>query len=261
MRRSPAKAEKLTRVLARLTGEYGPEPYQSRGPALGVFVAMMLSQNTSAANAGEGYRRLRRDLPSWSAVRDADVTAVQRAIAVCGLGRMRAHRIRALLRKVESDFGRLTLAPVGRMPRGEAEAYLGSFHGIGPKTVACTMLFAFGFPVFPVDNGVLRVLRRLRVVPPTAKDVAASAVVEGHTADADRHALHVLTYRHAKDVCRPRNPKCGECCLLDLCPSGKLRLRHRPTRADPPPKPGRRRKSLSSWAGAGVARDDPESRK
>ena len=248
----------MNRVREALVGEYGEQPFRRRGPGLSVFVAMMLSQNTSAPNAKEGFRRLRRDFRSWSAVLAADVNPIQRAIGICGLGRMRAYRILALLRKVKADFGRLTLEPVGRMPREEAEAYLAGFHGVGPRTVKTTLLFAFDLPVFPVDNGILRVLRRLRVVRPAAKDAEAAEVVERHTAEADRYALHVLAYRHAKDVCRPRNPRCGECVLLDDCPSGRLRLRHRPTRVEPVVATRRRKTSLAKWASAGLGRDDGE---
>jgi hypothetical protein len=44
---------------------------------------------------------------------------------------------------------------------------------------------------------------------------------------ADCYPLHVLMFEHAKAYCRPRNPKCRECQLVSLCPSGQLRLRHR----------------------------------
>ena len=33
-------------------------------------------------------------------------------------------------------------------------------------------------------------------------------------------------FRHAKERCRPKNPKCGECALLKLCPHGQRVVRH-----------------------------------
>ena len=49
--------------------------------------------------------------------------------------------------------------------------------------------------------------------------------------------LHVLMFAHAKKYCRSRNPKCRQCNLVTVCPSGKLRLRHRKSKAiDAAPK-------------------------
>jgi hypothetical protein len=35
----------------------------------------------------------------------------------------------------------------------------------------------------------------------------------------------VLLFRHAKERCRPKNPKCDECALLKLCPYGQRRMK------------------------------------
>ena len=249
-RPTPAKAKLAASVLRRLEGEYGRREWTPRGRPLDVFVSVILSQNTSWINAREGFRRLKRDLPTWERALAAPVEEVQRSIAVCGLGRMRAGRLQALLRRIKAERGRLTLAFVGRMEVDEAAAYLSSFHGVGPKTVACTLLFAFGMPIFPVDNGILRVIRRLGLVRAKAKDVEASGIVERATTPLMRYPLHVLTYRHAKDFCRPKNPHCDDCPLLDLCPTGRRRVKHAPP-PEPPPRPKRLSRSIS----AGLLRD------
>ena len=250
-RPTPAKAKLAAAVLRRLEAEHGPREWQPRGRPLDVFVSVILSQNTSWTNAREGFRRLKRDWPTWEKAMAAPVEGVRRSIAVCGLGRMRAGRLQALLRRVKAERGRLSLAFVGRMDVDEAAAYLASFHGVGPKTVACTLLFAFGMPVFPVDNGILRVVRRLGIVRNKARDAEASEVVERATTPSTRYPLHVLTYRHAKDVCRPKNPHCDECVLLELCPTGKRRVKHAP----PPNEPVARPKRLSRSISAGLVRD------
>ena len=244
-------------MLRRLEGEYGRREWQPRGRPLDVFVSVILSQNTSWNNAREGFRRLKRDLPTWEKVLAAPVEEVQRSIAVCGLGRMRAGRLQALLRRIKSERGRLSLAFVGRLPVDEAVAYLSSYHGVGPKTVACTLLFAFGMPIFPVDNGILRVVRRLGLVRGKARDVEASAIVERATAPLMRYPLHVLTYRHAKDVCRPKNPHCDDCPLLELCPAGKRRVKHAPPPNEPVVRP--RLSRLSRSISAGLLRDGDSS--
>ena len=256
VRYSQAKAAKLAAVHERLTDAYGPMPWKRRGSGLDVLVAMMLSQNTSSANAREGFRRLKRDLPTWEEVLAAPVGQIQSLIGVCGLGRMRAWRLLAILRRIKKERGKLSLAHVSRMSRDEAIAYLDSFHGIGPKTIACTLLFAYSFAIFPVDNGILRVLRRTGIVRPKAKDVEAAAVVERHVDGGDRHALHKLIYRLAKLHCKPRNPDCRDCPLLDLCPTGQRRIKHKPVQTDPPPKRAKQKTTLAAWASAGMRNEE-----
>ena len=234
-------------VLRRLVRQHGPRPWKCHGKALDVLVEAMLAQNTSMHNAAEGYRRLRRDLPTWSRVMAAPVEQVQRGIAICGLSRMRARRLQALLRRIQEERGRLTLEWLGRLAPGKAYAYLMSFHGVGPKTAAYTLLFAFNMPLFPVDGGIVRLARRLRIVPARGSERRIVQAIERATAERPdrRYPLHVLMFRHAKTVCRPRNPRCDECRLLAICPTGQLRIRKLP-----PPKPElpyRKRRPPLAW--------------
>jgi adenine-specific DNA glycosylase len=106
--------------------------------------------------------------------------------------------------------------------------FLLGFFGIGPKTAAFTLLFGLGHPVLPVDNGVLRVVRRLRLVRAKARDLEAERVLSPLIARGKHYPMHVLLFRHAKERCRVKNPKCGECTLLKICPHGQRLVRHRP---------------------------------
>lgn len=255
MSRPLEKKLKLRRMLVQLERMYGKRTWVRRGSGLDVLVEAMLAQNTNMANAGRGYTMLRRRFPTWTKVMAADVGDVQREITICGLARMRARRLQDLLRKVKADRGKLDLQFLADEPPAAAEAYLLGFHGIGPKTAAFTLLFAFGHPVLPVDNGVLRVARRLRLVRPKARDAEAERVLSPLIARGRHYATHVLMFRHAKERCRPRNPECHDCRLVEMCPYGQRWVRHHPPDPDDLPPPGRRRPViLSRFASAGVAK-------
>src|SRR4051812_25247593 len=98
--REVEKKQKLRSVLAGLCKMYGnvTVPPIKPGTGLDMLIEAMLSQNTNMINAQRGYRMLRRRFKSWTAVMNADVGEVQREIAICGLARMRARRLQALLR-------------------------------------------------------------------------------------------------------------------------------------------------------------------
>jgi endonuclease-3 len=220
------------------------------GTGLDMLVEAMLAQNTNIANATSGYRQLRRAFPTWSKVLAAPVRDVQRHIAICGLARRRAHRLQALLRRVKVQQGKLCIEFLANLPTEQAEKYLLSFHGIGPKTAAYVLLFSFGMPVFPVNNGILRLAKRLRLVRAVARDAETSSILGQLTKPPRIYPLHVLMFTHADKICRPKNPKCDECPLIDLCPHGQRRLKHRPP--EPIIRLTDRPIILSRYASAGI---------
>jgi endonuclease-3 len=233
--RADAKRKKIARILKRLEISYGKRVWRSSGPCLDELVYAMLSQNTNMTNAESGYRQLRRRFRTWTEVLNADVSDLQRQIAVCGLARMRARRLQNLLRTIKQDRGRLDLQFLAGEPAPRAYEYLTSFFGIGPKTAAYTLLFSLGVPVFPVDNGIMRMSKRLQLVRPNAREREVEQTVERLARPKQLYPLHVLMFAHAKKMCRPKNPKCDECRLLELCPHGQRRVRHMPT-VDPLPR-------------------------
>jgi len=221
-------SQKLSTILNRLQKTYSRHDWASRGKCLDVLVASMLTQNTNMANARSGFHQLRRRFGSWNEVMNADLRDVQRQIAVCGLARMRARRLQGLLRTIHDQRGKLDLQFVGELPADQAYDYLTGFFGIGPKTAACTLLFAFGMPLFPVDKGIQRMAKRLHLVRAKAGEAEAGRTIQEHLRRGQCYPLHVMMFKHAKSVCRPRNPKCQECGLCELCPFGQRRLKHRP---------------------------------
>jgi endonuclease-3 len=226
--RRRAKQEKVIQILRRLERTHGKRIWKSSGPCLDELLYAMLSQNTNMANAEAGYRQLRRRFRTWTEVMNADVTEVQRQIAVCGLARMRARRLQNLLRTIKRDRGKLDLQFFATEPPQRAYEYLTSLFGIGPKTAAYTLLFSLGVPMFPVDNGIMRMTKRLRLARAKAREMEVQHAVEQASKPRHRYGLHVLMFAHAKKVCRPRNPKCRDCGLVELCPYGQRRLRHAP---------------------------------
>jgi endonuclease-3 len=260
-RPTDARSKRLNRILSLLEQAHGKRPILPGGRrrCLDELIASMLAQNTNLVNAQNGFRQLRRGFSSWTAVMNAPVDAVQRAIAVCGLARMRARRMQALLRAIKQRHGKLDLQFLGQQEPRAAFEYLTSYHGIGPKTAAYTLLFSFNMPLFPVDKGIHRMARRLKIVRPKAGEPETGDTIQRTLSAPATQCLplHVLMFDHAKRFCRPRNPKCRQCELVMMCPSGKLRLRHRKSKEidAAPAKPcGPQPIMLSRHASAGLVK-------
>jgi endonuclease-3 len=190
-----------------------------------VLVDTILSQNTSAANSTVGYRQLRRRFRSWNQVADAPVEEVERCIRVSGLSNLKAPRIQAILRQIRADRGRINLQQLAELDDEAALAHLLSFKGVGPKTAHCTLLFAFGKSVFPVDTHIHRIARRLGLIGPKATAEQAHDLLKPIIPPADRYEMHVFLIEHGRKACRAMNPRCEQCTLLRMCPFGKERVR------------------------------------
>jgi endonuclease III len=204
-------------ILTMLTREYGPRPWQCWGKAVDVLIDTILSQSTSAANSSAGYRQLRRRFRSWNQVATAPVSDVERCIRVSGLSRIKAPRIQQILRQIKSDRGKIDLQFLGEMEDSAAYQYLTAFQGIGPKTAACTLLFAFGKMVFPVDTHIHRIAIRLGLIDRRISSEAAQEQLTSMISPADRYAMHLLLIEHGRKMCRASRPLCGKCVLATLC--------------------------------------------
>lgn len=220
----PSDRRTARRILTRLRTYYGPRPWKCEGDGVSVLVDTILSQNTSAANSTAGYRQLRRRFRSWTQVADAPVEEVERHIRVSGLSRQKAPRIQSILRQIRDERGKIDLQHLRDLDDDAALDYLLRFNGVGPKTAHCTLLFAFGKAVFPVDTHIHRIARRLVLIPAAASAEDAHALLKPMIPPGDRYEMHVLLIEHGRKTCRAINPRCADCPLLAMCPYGKQRV-------------------------------------
>jgi endonuclease-3 len=163
--------------------------------------------------------RLCRTLPDWNRAADASLSTIAAAIKPAGLHRQKARSIRAILRHIRDERGRITLDFLRRWPTDRIKEYLLALSGVGPKTAACVLLFSLRRPVLPVDTHVHRVTRRLGLIGPRITAEQAHDVLAAVVPPRKVYAFHVLLIEHGRKVCHARRPECGECVLYDICPS------------------------------------------
>jgi endonuclease-3 len=218
---SPGMAAKLRAVWRRLAHRFGePALCGHETSPVENLVLTILSQNTNDANRDRAFASLRRRFPTVSRLASAAPEELEQAIRVGGLARTKAAAILAALSRLKAERGGYTLEFLRSMPLEEARAYLTSFSGVGVKTANILLLFSLGFPAFPVDTHVLRVTKRLGLVPPAATLAEAALRLEPHVPDGAHAPLHLNLIRLGRELCRPRNPLCPSCPLLPLCPEG-----------------------------------------
>lgn len=213
---------RLREVSALLAGRYGrPDTCAHEIDPVRNLVLTILSQNTTDANRDRAYDRLLQRFPTLPELAAARPSELEEAIRVGGLARAKAKAILGALARIRAERGDYSLDFLRGMPLSEARAYLTSFPGVGVKTANILLLFSFGMPAFPVDTHVLRVTKRLGLVPATTDLPKAALSLEAHVGPGDHGPLHLNLIRLGREVCRPRNPLCAECPLLAVCPEGK----------------------------------------
>ena len=220
--RGPTK-NAIRRAHALLVDRYGSRAPGLRAPLDGL-VLIILSQATSDINCDRAFRSLKNRFPTWQDVLDAPVEALADAIRSGGLANQKAARIHAILHQIKEDSGALDLDWMHAASTDECSTYLNKFKGIGPKTVACVLVFFLGKAAFPVDTHVHRVTKRLGWIRPKAGAEEAHRVLESLVPDECKLDLHVNLISHGRAICRAQGnggPHCGECILRKTCAYGK----------------------------------------
>lgn len=201
-------------IRDRLRELYGRPVNYPHGHPIAELVRTVLSQNTSDINRDVAYERLRERFPTWEEVRDAPTEDVIEAIRPGGLANTKGPRIQSILREL-GDHPDLDW--IEDAPRDEAIDFLTALPGVGRKTAACVLIFAFGRPEIPVDTHVYRVGGRLGLFRERASFTEAHDEMLRITDPEDAYELHINLIRHGREICRPR-PRCDACGLRRMCP-------------------------------------------
>jgi endonuclease III-like uncharacterized protein len=102
----------------------------------------------------------------------------------------------------------LSLKFVEKMPDEEARDFCKTFRGIGPKTVACTLLFACHKEVFPLDTHIFRVLSEWEFCPKKLRTQKRTGFWMNLCRTGKFYSLHVNLIRLGRKICRPQEPLC-----------------------------------------------------
>lgn len=209
--------EKIPYVLQNLKAVYGIPQLEPDLDPLDCLIETILSQSTTNINSHRAFANLKQRFPTWEEARKARVTSIEAAIRCGGLAKQKSVIIKRILNEIKEKRGDMDLSFLHTIPLEEAREFLSSFKGVGPKTVACVLLFSADRPVFPIDTHIFRIARRLQLIPEKGSDHEAHALMEQIIPEERYYEAHVNIIRHGRKVCRPTNPSCEACVIVDYC--------------------------------------------
>jgi endonuclease III len=201
-------AEKRTQIFSRLSAAI-PNPvteleYSSHFELL---IAVILSAQATDKGVNFATRKLFKVANTPQAILDLGVEGLESYIKTIGLYHAKAKNIiiccEQLIQKHDA------LVPNTR-------AALEALAGVGRKTANVILNTAFGQPTIAVDTHLFRLGNRTKLAP--GKNVLEVEKKYLKTIPAEfMHDAHHLLILHGRYTCTARAPKCGECCIFDLC--------------------------------------------
>lgn len=214
-------SRRVRAIRDRLRELYGiPAMAPHRAP-VDELILTVLSQSTNDRNRDVAYVRLRQRFPTWEAVREAPVEEIEEAIRPGGISKIKSGRIQAILRALPDP---IALDWMEDASVEEARDHLCELPGVGRKTAACVLLFAYGKRDVPVDTHVSRVGTRLGLFRPGAPFTELHDDMLAITPPGQELEFHVNLLRHGRRTCHAQRPRCPECDLRRMCPTGRATL-------------------------------------
>jgi endonuclease III len=217
--------DRLAHIHRLLLGHFDrPAPREPWDP-LSQFVYSLLSSRTKTETTYKVVAHLRERFGSWEGVRDATLSEIEEAIHDVSFSQQKAVQLKDALEQITARVGRLTLDFLAQYRTDKIRAWLEQFDGVGPKTSGAVVNFStLRRRALCLDSHHLRVIQRIGIVPRgdtrTMEERLMRLVPETWTAemlDED----HQLIKKLGQTICRPEEPKCGECPLVKVCKYGQ----------------------------------------
>jgi endonuclease-3 related protein len=199
----------------------GPQDWWPGESPFEVMVGAILVQNTSWRNVARAIAVIKEEgllapLPLY-ALPEEDLAELLRPV---GYYRIKARRLRNLLRLIVEDFGGSVERLLSLQTHALRETLL-AVSGVGPETADSIVLYAAAKPSFVVDAYTHRIFARHGWIDYSAgyyeiKDYCESQLPQDVQLYNELHALLVHVGHH---WCK-RIPRCEECPLRELLPEG-----------------------------------------
>lgn len=176
------------------------EPYE-------LMIAARLSAQCTDARVNIITADLFEKYPTLEAFANANLGELENDIRSCGFYRTKAKSIKEMSQQVLSNFG-------GEIPNTMED--LLTLSGIGRKTANLLMGDIWGQPAIVADTHFIRITGRLGLTKNTDPHKVEKDLVKLIPPEKSSDFCHRIV-QFGRNVCRARNPACGECPLSEYC--------------------------------------------
>jgi endonuclease III len=205
------KKKNAKEALRRLKKAYKVTgPFVEWSNPLELVVGTALSAQCTDVRVNAVTKELFKKYKTARDYADADQGVLEKEIYSTGFYRNKAKNLRGMGKVLVETFG-------GEVP--DALEGLLSLPGISNKTAYIVLAKAFGkMKGLAVDTHVFRLAPRLGWSNAKTAEKMSRELGELFPKN-DYLSVNEYLITHGRAVCSPRNPKCGECVLANICPT------------------------------------------
>jgi len=172
-----------------------------------LLVAVVLSAQSTDVGVNRATRALFRKVKTPRAMLQLGEDGLKEHIKTIGLFNTKARNILKASAILEEQYG-------GRVPADRTA--LESLPGVGRKTANVVLNTAFGQPTIAVDTHIFRVANRTGLARGKNVGEVEQRLLRLVPEEFLKDAHHWLIL-HGRYTCIARKPRCGSCCISDLC--------------------------------------------
>ena len=201
-------AEKRLLIFERLAAAIpNPTTELEHDSTFELLIAVILSAQATDKGVNIATRKLFKIANTPQAIFDLGVEGLESYIKTIGLYHAKAKNVIACCALLVQKHN-------SQVPN--TRAALEALPGVGRKTANVILNTAFGEPTIAVDTHLFRLGNRTKLA--TGKNVLQ--VEQKYLKTIPKEFMldaHHLLILHGRYTCTARAPKCGECCIVDLC--------------------------------------------
>jgi endonuclease-3 len=172
-----------------------------------LLIAVILSAQSTDVGVNKATRALFRKVKTPRAMLKLGEDGLKEHIKTIGLFNTKAKNILKACAILEEHYG-------GKVP--EERSALESLPGVGRKTANVVLNTAFGQPTIAVDTHIFRVSNRTGIARGNNVNEVEQRLLRLVPEEYRQDAHHWLIL-HGRYTCIARKPRCGSCCISDLC--------------------------------------------
>jgi len=199
-----------TKIINTLVNHYGEVKADLNfSNVYQLAVAVVLSAQTTDKQVNGVTGQLFSRYPDFKTLAAARLEDVRQIIKSTGFYRNKASNIISMAGMVAKEFNGILPAEREQLVR---------LPGVGRKSANVILSVGYGHPALAVDTHVIRISNRLGYIssknPLEIEKALCSFIPENKW-----NAAHLLFIRHGRNICKARNPLCGDCPIESFCDS------------------------------------------
>lgn len=197
-------------------------------PVLEQFIYAICREGTTRAHADQAYQALQSRFFDWNEIRVSapeELAEVLEGLTPEPLAR--AQRIIGFLQEVFETTFAFDLEGLQKKGLKQAAKQLARYQSANDYAVAWVTQQSLGGHAIPLDNVILRVLRRLQLIEEGVTDLEMIRTSLEHQVPKAKGTLFVdLISSLGQDLCHETRPMCPSCPLRPNCPTGLTAKSH-----------------------------------